>query len=71
MTIVKKRKRERRKTEPYDGGKIVGMKVAIEEKASRGWKQPPTEKQEAIDGKVPAGQELGYHKGKDIKKEEI
>ena len=71
MTIVKRRKRERRKEEPYSGGKIVGMKVACEEKAMRGWKQPLTEKQEAIDGKAPKGQAKGNVKGKDLKEEEI
>ena len=71
MTIIKRRKRERRKTEPYAGGKILGMKVAMEEKAMRGWTQPPTKKQESIDGKAPKGQAKGNVKGEDLKEEEI
>ena len=69
--LVKRRKRERRKTEPYDGGKIAGMKVACEEKSMRGWRQPLTEKEETIDGKAPKGQAKGNVKGKDLKEEEI
>ena len=71
--IIKRRKRERRKAEPYGGSglSIVGMKVACEEKAMRGWKQPLTEKEESIDGKAPKGQAKGNVKGKDLKEEEI
>lgn len=68
--LVKRRKRERRKAEPYDGGKIVGMKVACEEKAMRGWKQPPTIEENLKSGKVPLGKEKGYHKGKDTEEKE-
>ena len=69
--LVKRRKRERRKVEPYAGSTIVGMKVACEEKAMRGWKQPLTEKEESIDGKAPKGQAKGNVKGRDLKEEEI
>ena len=69
--LVKRRKRDVEKDSPFGVAKEVGRKVAVADKAMEGWKQPPTEKQESIDGKVPAGQELGYHKGKDIKKEEV
>ena len=69
--IVKRRKREKRKIEPYAGSTISGMKVGMEDKAGAGWKQPITETEPAIDGKVPQGQAKGNVKGKDLKEEEI
>ena len=69
--IIKRKKRERAKDEPFNGAKEVGMRVAIEAKVVAGWKQPLTEKQEAIDGKVPQGQAKGNVKGKELKKETI
>lgn len=71
MELIKRRKRERRKTEPYTGGTIVGMKVGMADKAGAGWKQPLTEKEETIDGKAPKGQAKGNVKGKDLKEEEL
>ena len=70
MALIKRRKRERRKTEPYAGSTIVGMKVACEEKAMRGWKQPPTIEEPLKSGKTPLGKEKGYEKGKDTEEKE-
>ena len=69
--IVKRRRRERRKLEPYAGSTISGMKVGMADKVGAGWKQPLTEKEETIDGKAPKGQAKGNVKGKDLKEEEL
>ena len=71
MTLVKRRKRDTEKDQPFGMTGIVGMKVAVEEKVSRGWKQPLTEQEEAINGKIPQGQAKGNVKGKQLKKEEL
>ena len=70
MTLVKRKRKDFVKDEPFDGGKISGMKVAIEEKAMRGWKQPLTVKEPLKSGKTPIGQEKGRQKGKDTEEKE-
>ena len=65
MTIVKRRKRDTEKDRPFGLTGIVGMKVAIEEKAMRGWKEP---EKETIDG-YP-GTERKNIKGKEIREVE-
>ena len=68
--IVKRRRKDKVKEEPYHGSTEVGMKVGMEDKSAAGWRQPITVKEPLKSGKIPIGQELGYHKGKDTEKKE-
>lgn len=68
--IVKRRKRDIEKDKPFGLNNEVGMRVACAEKAARGWKQPPDVKIVLPTG-IPAGNEKGITKGKEIKKVEL
>jgi hypothetical protein len=68
--LVKRKRKDAVKDQPFGLSGIVGMKVAVEEKSMRGWKLPPTVDENLKSGKVPLGKEKGYHKGKDTEEKE-
>ena len=71
MSLVKRKRKDFVKHEPFGSNKEVGRRVAIEHKAAEGWKQPQTIEEPLKSGKVPLGKEKGYQKGKDTERKEV
>lgn len=68
--LVKRKRKDLVKDEPFGKNREVGRRVAIKDKSAEGWKQPITIEEPLKSGKVPLGKEKGYHKGKDTEKKE-